>query len=247
MMNEEIIDTGELDPEFKFLIASDEDGAGILKCYACGSCTVRCPEQKVNPEYNPRLIIRKALLGLKEEVFRSEFVWICSSHFLCLSKCPQNVNIKGVMNAVRNCRIEAETLGAPESENLDTSFKYRIAEQEVGKDIFHCFACGSCTAGCPERNLDDEYSPRAVIRKILLGLKSDVFANPFVDICSSHVRCLDECPQGVEIPRLMTAIRRLAEKEGWTRDGRHIVKEIIPEKVEREKRRKGEVTRVFIK
>ena len=113
-MNEEIIDTGELDPEFKFLIASDEDGAGILKCYACGSCTVRCPEQKVNPEYNPRLIIRKALLGLKEEVFRSEFVWICSSHFLCLSKCPQNVNIKGVMNAVRNCRIEAETLGAPE-------------------------------------------------------------------------------------------------------------------------------------
>jgi heterodisulfide reductase subunit C len=249
METREIIDTGAVDPDFKFLVASDEDGAGILKCFACGSCTARCPEQKVKPEYNPRLIIRKTLIGLKDEVFRSEFLWICSSHFLCLSKCPQDVNIKGVMDAVRNRRIFEETLRTRHEDmrSQDNNFKYEIAGQECGQDLFHCFACGSCTAGCPERSLDAAYSPRVVIRKILVGLKDEVFENPFVEICSAHARCLNECPQGVEIPRLMTALRRLAEKAGYTREGRLVEKEAAHEKIEREKRRKGETERVFIK
>ena len=249
METREIIDTGAVDPDFKFLVASDEDGAGILKCFACGSCTVRCPEQNVKPEYNPRLIIRKTLIGLKDEVFRSEFLWICSSHFLCLSKCPQDVNIKGVMDAVRNRRIFEETLGTQHEDMRaqDNNFKYEISGQECGQDLFHCFACGSCTAGCPERSLDAAYSPRLLIRKILVGLKDEVFENPFVEICSAHARCLGECPQGVEIPRLMTALRRLAEKAGYTREGRLVEKEAVHEKIEREKRRKGETERVFIK
>ena len=149
-MTDPVIETKDLDPDFKFQIAAEEGGEGILHCYACGSCTVRCPEQKVKPEYNPREIIRKAILGLKDEVFRSEFVWVCSSHFLCLSKCPQDVNIKGVMNAVRNARIEEETFG-PEKDTeegeINKEFKYKIVDQECGEDIYHCFACGACTAG----------------------------------------------------------------------------------------------------
>jgi heterodisulfide reductase subunit C len=54
MMAVEIIHSTELDAGFKFRIAAEEGGEGILKCYACGSCTVRCPEQKVKPEFNPR-------------------------------------------------------------------------------------------------------------------------------------------------------------------------------------------------
>ena len=80
------IDSRDVDPNFKFEIAKQEGGAGILKCYACGSCTARCPEQEVKEEWNPRVVIRKALLGLKEEVFTSEFIWICSSHYHRSSK-----------------------------------------------------------------------------------------------------------------------------------------------------------------
>jgi len=250
-MSIEIIDDRDMDPKFKYKIAAEEDGQGILKCYACGSCTARCPEQEVKPEYNPREIIRKALLGLKDEVFRSEFVWICSSHYLCLSKCPQNVNIKAVMNAVRNARIIEETYGkspgAGEGSggDMDMNFKYAIIGQECGKDLYHCFACGACTAGCPERSLDEEYSPRMVIRKILVGLKEDVFENKFVNICSTHYRCLTECPQAVEIPKLMTAIRRMAEKEGYTREGKKI--EIREPEVPDKKKKKEKPIRVFIK
>lgn len=244
------IDTKKLDPNFKFEIAAEEGGEGILKCYACGSCTVRCPEQEVKPEYNPREIIRKAILGLRDEVFRSEFVWICSSHFLCLSKCPQDVNIKGVMNAVRNRRIEEETFskktGPEPLTDPDMSLKYEVAEQECGADLYHCFACGACTAGCPERSLDEKYSPRSIIRGILLGNKEEVFQNRFLDICSTHYRCLEECPQGVEIPRLMTAIRRLAEAAGYTREGKKVERPVPDEKEEKRRKKKGEVRRVYV-
>ncbi|MGA1819986.1 MAG: 4Fe-4S dicluster domain-containing protein [Thermoplasmatota archaeon] len=216
------IDSKDMDANFKFEIANQEGGEGILKCYACGSCTARCPEQEVKEEWNPRTVIRKALLGLREEVLSSDFIWICSSHYRCLDKCPQEVNVKGVMNRIRNIRLEEEMVeditGVPSEKRMDPSFKYRIAEGESGKDVYNCFACGTCTAGCPERDLDPLYSPRKVIKSSLLGRKESVFSNRFVEICSTHYRCLEQCPQGVDICKLMFAIRELAVKEGHTRE-----------------------------
>ena len=216
-----VIDSRDVDPDFKFQIAEEEGGEGILKCFACGSCTARCPEMKVEEEWNPRVIIRKALLGLKEEVLSSEFIWVCSAHYLCLEKCPQEVNVKAVMNAVRNERLLEEQrediTGKKEKKHLDLEFKYKVVDRETGKDIYHCFSCGSCTAGCPERDLDPLYSPRKVIKSVLLGMKDKVFTNEFVEICSTHYRCMTQCPQNVEIPRLMSAIRTIAIREGYTR------------------------------
>ncbi len=216
------IDSKDIDPKFKDEIAKQEGGEGILKCYACGTCTARCPEMDVNEEWNPRTVIRKALLGLREEVFTSEFLWICSSHYRCLEKCPQGVNVKGVMNQIRNERLKEEMvediIGGSREKGRDDSLKYRIAEGENGSDIYNCFACGTCTAGCPERDLDPLYSPRKVIKTALLGMKDKVYDNRFVEICSTHFRCLEECPQGVKIPELMFAIRELAIADGYTRE-----------------------------
>ena len=216
------IDSREIDPNFKYEIASMEGGEGILKCYACGSCTARCPEMEVKEEWDPRVIIRKALLGLRKEVLTSEFVWVCSAHYRCLEKCPQGVNIKGLMNQIRNERLKEEKEEDEGKETsmkkMDPSFKYRIAEGETGEDIYNCFACGTCTAVCPERDLDPLYSPRKVIKTALLGMKEKVYDNRFVEICSTHYRCLEQCPQGVQIPKLMFAIRELAIMEGYTRE-----------------------------
>jgi len=217
------IDSRDLDPNFKFEIAKREGGEGILKCYACGSCTARCPEQEVKEEWNPRVVIRKALLGLKDEVLSSEFIWICSSHYTCLEKCPQKVNVKGLMNQIREERLKEEKAqdegGEEPKIGMDPSLKYKLSESEAGKDIYNCFACGTCTAGCPERDLDTLYSPRKVIRGTLLGMKDKVFTNRFVEICSTHYRFFEGCPQGVKIPHLMYAIRQMAIEEGYQRVG----------------------------
>lgn len=217
----QVIDSKKIDPQFKFMVAQEPGGEGILKCFACGTCTARCPEMDVKPEWNPRVIIRKVLFGLKEEVFSSEFLWICSAHYRCLEKCPQEVNVKEVMNAVRNARLHEELVeektGKKKNKQLDLDFKYTIVDDEQGKKLYECFSCGTCTAGCPERELDPLYSSRKVIKNVLLGRKDKVFTNPFIEICSSHHRCFTQCPQGVEIPKLMNALKNLAEKEGYHR------------------------------
>ena len=219
MMTKKVIDSQEIDPDFKFEIAQTPGGEGILKCFACGACTARCPEREVEVAWNPRVVIRKALLGLREEVYESMFVWVCSAHYRCLEKCPQEVNVKELMNAVRNCRLESEAGSEekPVKGALDPALKYRVVEDEQGKDLYECFACGTCTAGCPERELDNLYSPRRVIKNVLLGRKDVVFQNEFVEICSTHYRCITQCPQGVKIPELMSAIRTLAERDGYRR------------------------------
>src|SRR5512137_264556 len=144
----DVIDSRKVDPGFKFQIAKEEGGEGILKCFACGACTARCPEMDVKPEWNARVVIRKALLGLKEEVLYSEFFWICSAHFRCLEKCPQKVNVKGVMNAVRDARLLDEHIedvtGKMSKKYLDLDFKYKITQREDGKDLYECFSCGTC-------------------------------------------------------------------------------------------------------
>jgi heterodisulfide reductase subunit C len=43
-----------------------------------------------------------ALLGMRQEVLTSEFVWLCSACYTCYERCPQDVHIPELMNAIRN-------------------------------------------------------------------------------------------------------------------------------------------------
>ena len=46
-----------------------------------------------------------ALLGMREEVLTSEFVWLCSACHTCYERCPQDVHIPDLMNAIRNIAV----------------------------------------------------------------------------------------------------------------------------------------------
>ena len=59
-------------------------------------------------------------------------------------------------------------------EDLDTSFRDEVAAVPGGENIKKCFACGTCAAGCPVTNVDEEYNSRKIIRQVLLGLRDEV-------------------------------------------------------------------------
>jgi heterodisulfide reductase subunit C len=100
-----MIDSKTLDPNFKFLIAAESGGENIKKCFSCGTCTAGCPVREVTDRYNPRKIIRMALLGMKKEVLSSQFIWLCSSCYTCYERCPQDVRIPELMNAIKNIAV----------------------------------------------------------------------------------------------------------------------------------------------
>jgi len=100
-----MIDSRTLDPDFRHLIAKEPGGEHIKRCFSCGTCTAGCPVREVTDRYNPRKIIRMAILGMKKEVLSSQFIWLCSSCYTCFERCPQDVKIPELMNAIRNIAV----------------------------------------------------------------------------------------------------------------------------------------------
>ena len=97
----EKIESENLDSRFKHDVAAHPGGENVKLCFACGTCTAACPVSAVDPEYNPRKIIRQVLLGMRREVLSSPAIWRCVQCYSCTAKCPQNVKFRDVAKALR--------------------------------------------------------------------------------------------------------------------------------------------------
>jgi len=103
-----------------------------------------------------------------------------------------------------------------ESKNLDSQFKYDVAAHPGGDNIKLCFACGTCTAGCPVAGIDDEFNPRKIIRQVLLGMRKEVLSSPVIWRCVQCYSCTAKCPQNVKFRDIMKALREMSVAEGFT-------------------------------
>jgi heterodisulfide reductase subunit C len=105
---------------------------------------------------------------------------------------------------------EQQTIDVSE---LDTKFADEVISYPGGEHLRKCFACGTCTAGCPVSEIDDDYSPRRLIRQILFGMREEVLTSPTIWYCLVCYRCLAHCPQNVNFPDLMRVLRYIAIRE----------------------------------
>lgn len=74
-------------------------------CYQCGKCTAGCPVAD-HMELVPNQIVRLLQLGQIEKVLRSSSIWQCLSCLTCSSRCPQEVNPAGLLDALRELSIQ---------------------------------------------------------------------------------------------------------------------------------------------
>jgi len=100
-----MIDSKKLDPNFKHEVAKEIGGENIKHCFSCGTCTVGCPVRVLDETYNPRKIIRMVLLGMRERVLKSDFIWLCSQCYTCYDRCPQGVRLTDIMTALKNIAV----------------------------------------------------------------------------------------------------------------------------------------------
>jgi len=104
--SETIVEEAMLDPDFPREVAGEPGGEGIRQCYACGTCTAGCPVRRFHPAFNPRRIIRMVLLGMRDQVLKEPFVFLCATCYTCQERCPQGVRISDVMRALKNLAVE---------------------------------------------------------------------------------------------------------------------------------------------
>jgi heterodisulfide reductase subunit C2 len=100
-------------------------------------------------------------------------------------------------------------------EDLDPGFLDEVAAMPGGANIKKCFACGTCAAGCPVTNIDEEYNSRTLIRKILYGMREEVLKSPTIWLCQMCYRCYARCPQQVNFTDIMRALRHMAVRDGY--------------------------------
>jgi heterodisulfide reductase subunit C len=88
------------DPDFLDQIEK-MSGTSVRTCYQCGKCSAGCPVAYAM-DLLPSQVMRLCQLGLRDEVLSSSTFWICASCETCATRCPREIEIVSVMDALRH-------------------------------------------------------------------------------------------------------------------------------------------------
>ena len=107
----ELLNDSNRDPDFtaEFIDAGIET---VKHCFQCGTCSGSCPSGRRTP-YKVRQIVRKCLLGLKEEVITDDALWMCTTCYTCQERCLRSVKIVEIIKKARNIAAHAGYMAKP--------------------------------------------------------------------------------------------------------------------------------------
>ncbi len=79
--------------------ANVEDGEWVKMCMQCGVCSGSCPfgPHWAHPPQELFMMIRA---GKREEVLNSDSMWMCTSCYNCVVRCPRKLPITQIMHGI---------------------------------------------------------------------------------------------------------------------------------------------------
>jgi heterodisulfide reductase subunit C len=95
----------------------------------------------------------------------------------------------------------------PRQREVSTERLRERVEELTGEKLFACYQCGMCSAACPLAEEMDRL-PSQVIRALQLGDPTVIDSNAMW-VCASCFACEVRCPKGVDLAKLMEALRQL--------------------------------------
>ena len=191
-----------LDRHFAQEVLAEPGGEHLYRCYSCGTCASACLVRRVDPDFNPRLILRMVMLGFRQKVLSSPITWLCSACDLCYPLCPQQIHISELMQAIRNIAIR---------EGYEPPGPTAIVDQEL------CSGCGMCATACPYQGI--QLVPRPTPGGAPTTATSHKVAQVDKYTCMACGICAATCPTEAirveEYSREKVAMRMQAD--GWLR------------------------------
>jgi heterodisulfide reductase subunit C len=99
--------TNELAPDFDFSEQIRQDRHIVVTdCYQCAKCSAGCP-LTFAMDFLPHEIIRLAGLGQEDLVLNSNTIWACSACETCTTRCPNDIDIMGVMDYLKERAVKS--------------------------------------------------------------------------------------------------------------------------------------------
>jgi len=91
-------------------------GEKLSACYQCGKCSAGCPAAYAM-DLLPHQILRLIQLGKKDKALGSRTIWLCASCQACTTRCPKEVDLARVMDALREMTLQ-EGRATPERDTV---------------------------------------------------------------------------------------------------------------------------------
>lgn len=104
--------------DFEFLDRLEQDsGIQASLCYQCRKCSNGCPLTFAMDHY-PDRIIRLLLLGRETEALHSRTIWVCSTCETCTTRCPNGIDIAGLMDHLKQEAYRRQIFGPKDNRSL---------------------------------------------------------------------------------------------------------------------------------
>jgi len=98
--------------------ANVEEGRWVKMCMQCGVCSGSCPLGAAW-EHPPQEIFMMIRAGKRDEVLKSESMWMCTSCYNCVVRCPRELPITHIMHGLASY---AHRLGIAPKQNPTRRF-----------------------------------------------------------------------------------------------------------------------------
>lgn len=78
-----------------------EEGEWVKMCMQCGVCSGSCPLGNAW-QHPPQELFMMIRAGKRDEVLASESMWMCTSCYNCITRCPRGLPITHIMHGLAN-------------------------------------------------------------------------------------------------------------------------------------------------
>lgn len=91
-----------------------EDGEWVKMCMQCGVCAGSCPLGNAW-EHTPQKLFMMIRAGRRDDVLKSDSMWMCTSCYNCIVRCPRKLPITHIMHGLAHYahRLDIAPRGQP--------------------------------------------------------------------------------------------------------------------------------------
>lgn len=88
----------------KFLSKLKSREIDVQACFQCGRCSSGCPIGDYF-DLNVMEVVRLAAYGQEELLLKSHAIWLCAACETCATRCPNEIEIAGLMDVLRELAL----------------------------------------------------------------------------------------------------------------------------------------------